>query len=203
MYSTFIFTVRNSSCGKVMFYRCVCLSTGKGGVSALGPGVYTPPGQTPTGRHSYPLVRHPPGRHLPWQTPLGRYQPLPSGRHQRQTSPSGQTPPQADTPLLGRQTSPGQTPPVDTKGRPPLRQTPKADLPLRRTLQRTVRMLLKCILVLIQFLAQSLPINRLTTPLGLAPPVWEILCLSPLYLFLLASILQRRQMNRALLISIR
>ena len=128
--------------------------------------MYTP-GQTP-------LRQTPPGQSPPWaDTP-----------RQIPTPPPRQTPkadillwadtPQADTPLLGRQTSPGQTPPVDTKGRPPplpLRQTPKADLPLRWALQRTVRMLLECILVLIQVLAQSLPINRLTTPHGLAPPV--------------------------------
>ena len=109
--------------------------------------VYTP-GQTP------PLADTP------------RQIPIP-----RQTSPSGQTPPLGRHPLgrhpLGRHTSPGKTPPVDI---PPM-QTQKADPPpLRRALQRTVRMILECILVFIQFLAQIMPINRLTTPSGIGAP---------------------------------
>ena len=64
-------------------------------------------------------------------TPLGRH---PPGRH-----PSGQTPPPEQTP-------PEQTPPRQT---PPL---------LRRPLQRTVRILLKCILVLNTFSSLHSPL---------------------------------------------
>ena len=89
-----LITVRNSSCGKVVFTG-VCLSTRE---------VYTPPADTLlTGRH-----------------------PLPSGH----------TPP--------RQTArPGQTPGSDTP------------LPGRQPLERTVRILLECILVAYRFLKVS------------------------------------------------
>ena len=61
----------------------------------------------------------------------------PPGRH-----PPGQTPPPwADTPSLGRHPLPGQTPHLD---RYPL---PGRHPPLRWLLQRTVRILLECILV--------------------------------------------------------
>ena len=92
----FIFTVRNSSCGKVMFlHLSVILFTG-GSVWS-----------------DTPRARHPPGRH-----PLGRY------------------PPWADPP---RQTHP---PPWQTH--PLGSHTPAR---WKRPLQRTVRILLECILV--------------------------------------------------------
>ena len=90
----------------------------------------TPTGQIPhpLGRHQllgrHPRGRHPHwtdtplGRHLPWQTPLGQ-------------TPPWSDPPQADTPCV-RQTPLGRHP------RPPS----------RRLLQRTVRILLECILVI-------------------------------------------------------
>ena len=94
-------TVRNSSCGKVMFSQV--------SVCPQGGGVHP--------QAHIPLGRHPPGRHPPWADPP--VQTLPLGRHAshgRQTHPSGQTSPGqtphwADArPLTGRH-SPGQTPP--------------------------------------------------------------------------------------------
>ena len=118
-----IFTVRNSSCGKVMFSQAsVILSTG-GGVH--------PPGQTP------PLGRHPP----------------PPADNRSCIQPPRQTPPWADTTPLGRH-PPRQTPP----GRHPPRQTPPPPPPPfpRRPLQRTVRILLECILVFIVYFHRPL-----------------------------------------------
>ena len=84
--------------------------------------------QTPPGRHPQadnPRGRHPPGRH----TPPGRHHPPPPGRHH---PPPGRYPP-------GRHPL-GRHPREDTLPRqtPPPRQT---------LLQRTVRILLECILV--------------------------------------------------------
>ena len=77
-----IFTVRDNSCGKVMFlHLSVIIFTG--GVHPLGRAL-------PLGRQS------PPGRHLP----LSRHSP-------RQT-----LPPSEQTPPLDRHTPPGQTPPT-------------------------------------------------------------------------------------------
>ena len=88
-----IFTVLNSSCGKVMFlHLSVILFTG---------GESRTPGQThpclpgrhplPLGRHPLPLGRHPQGRHPPKQIPI------PWADTPRQTPPAdcppGQTPP--------------------------------------------------------------------------------------------------------------
>ena len=70
---------------------------------------------------------------LPGQTPPGQTHP--------QQTPSGQTSPQADTP---EQTLQADTPWTDT---PLGRNLPQAD-PLRRPLQRTVRILLECFLVM-------------------------------------------------------
>ena len=81
-----IFTIRNSSCTKVMFYTCLWFCS-QGGVYlwVQGEGGCTPPGQTP-----------------PRQTPLWANTLL--GRHSLE-----------QTPLLGRHTpTPGQTPHVDT-----------------------------------------------------------------------------------------
>ena len=77
--------------------------------------------------------------YTPWQTPLSRHPPLwedtPLGIHlPGQTPPSWADTPWEDTPLLGRH-PPGQTPPW-------------ADTFSRRPLQRTVRILLECFLVL-------------------------------------------------------
>ena len=117
-----IFTVRNSSYGKIMFLRLSvilftgggitseskgwgCLPLGTGGVCLLSTGGCTSPRQAP-----------------PRQTPPGRY---PSPR---------QIPPKADTPQ------------ANTPRRPP-----------QRPLQRTVHILLECILViLLLFLSSSL-----------------------------------------------
>ena len=85
------------------------------------------PWQTPLWADTLPLGRHPPGRHLP----PGRHpvpQTLPPDRH----SP-GQTPPWADTPWADTHC------PVHIG----IHLTP----PPRRPLQRTVRILLECILV--------------------------------------------------------
>ena len=97
-----IFTVGNSSCGKVMFSQaCIKNSVHRGDMSS-GSGGCTPPRQTPTPQEDTPPGRHPaPGRH-----PL-----------------------QADTPHR-------QTPPPSRQRHPP-----------RRPPQRTVRILLECILL--------------------------------------------------------
>ena len=107
-------TVRNSSCGKVMFSQAsVILSTGRGWGSGRHPPGQTPPGKTPPwadtplGRHSARQILL--GKTPPWSdTPLGRHplggHPLPLGRHQ----PPGQTPP-----------------PTPVRHHPP----PRADLP--------------------------------------------------------------------------
>ena len=79
------------------------------------------------GRCTHPLAgRHPPGQTPP--SPAGRHPPM--ARHPL----AGRQPPSRQTPTPGRQTPPGSTPPW------------QADTPL---LQRTVRILLECILVLI------------------------------------------------------
>ena len=89
MYSTFIFTVRNSSCGKVMFYRCVCLSTGRAGI-CLGSG----------------------GVHNPWaDTHRQTLLPLRQTLRPEETSPQADTPlcrhhPRADTPTAADGTHP-------------------------------------------------------------------------------------------------
>ena len=55
-----IFTVRNSSCGKVMFSQaCIKNSVHRGDMSASGSGGCTPPRQTPTPSRQ----RHPPDGH--------------------------------------------------------------------------------------------------------------------------------------------
>ena len=80
-----VITIRNSSCGKVMFSQ----------MSVCPQGECTPPTQT-----------HPCSRHPTWADTLGKHPPV-------QTSPPGQIPPWADTPL-GRspiQTSPLGRPP--------------------------------------------------------------------------------------------
>ena len=74
----------------------------------------------------------------PWAEPPGRHPPC-LGRY----PPPGQTPPPGKTP-------PGQTQPwADTHppGQTLPRQTPPPPTPSRRLLQRTVRILLECILV--------------------------------------------------------
>ena len=83
-----IFTVRNSSCGKVIYFHS-CLSVHGGEVYTSLLARHTPPGQAHT-----PLSRQTPwpGKHLPGQADI------PLGRH----------PPQADTPPPARQTPPGQ-----------------------------------------------------------------------------------------------
>ena len=96
---------------------------------------------------------------LPWADPLLGRQPLPSwadtpslGRHPRADTPllgrhppPGQTPPSwADTPLLGRHPPPGQTSPWAA---PHWADTP----PPRWLLQRTLGILLECILVFIDY----------------------------------------------------
>ena len=104
------------------------------------PSGQTPPGQTPPlGRHpraDTPLGRHPhadtPQADPPRQTPL--LADTPSGRH-----PFWQTPLLADTPS-------GRHPP----GRHPLGRHPPNPTH-RRLLQRTVRILLECILVCSDF----------------------------------------------------
>ena len=118
-------TVRNSSCGKVMFSQAsLILSTGRG----WGSGRHPPPGQTPPGRPPPPWADTQPGKH-----PLGR-------------PPWSDTPwvdapfPWADTNPLGRHHHLPRsdiTPPRQTSPPPPRR------LPL----QWTVRILLECILV--------------------------------------------------------
>ena len=105
-----------------------------------------PPGQTPPGQ-TLPLADTTP----PWQTPtpgqtpLGQTSPLdrhspgqipPLGRHPRVDTPLVRHP-QADTPRI-RQTPPWADTPLDRHPRPPS----------RRLLQRTVRILLECILVI-------------------------------------------------------
>ena len=91
-----IFTVRNSSCGKVMFSQAsVCLSTGgRGGVQPLGqnhlPARHTPPwtdtpGHTPPRQTHTPLARHPPPGDTPGQNPTQADTPV--GRHPHPTLP--------------------------------------------------------------------------------------------------------------------
>ena len=118
-----VFTVLNSSCGKVMFlHLSVILFTGWGCLP-LGPGVYTPLGRHP------PLGRHTPGTHTPGHTPHGQ---TPPARHPSGQTPPSQTPPQADTPQadkpLGRH-PPGQTPP--SRHHPA--DTLRADIPRANT----------------------------------------------------------------------
>ena len=83
------------------------------------------------------------GRH----PPLGRL-----GRHPPGQTPPRQTPPQPDTPrqtIPCADTAPRQTPQQTPPWADPTRQTPWADTsPQRWPLQRTVRILLECILVL-------------------------------------------------------
>ena len=87
----------------------------------------TPPRQTPLWQSPHPVGRHPPGR---YPHPLDR-QPHPLGWH-----------PVADTPL-GRHCPPwADTPP---------RQTHPPPHPSRQPPQRTVRILLECILVFMIF----------------------------------------------------
>ena len=88
----------------------------------------TPPRQTPLWQSPHPVGRHPPGR---YPHPLDR-QPHPLGWH-----------PVADTPL-GRHCPPwADTPPRQTHPPPPH--------PSRQPPQRTVRILLECILVFMIF----------------------------------------------------
>ena len=111
----------------------VCQSFCSQGVCIPACTGHTLPGQT------LPLGRHPPGRHPPRQT-----------HSWADTHPPGRHPSWADTHPLGRCTPPGQTPPLhrhpqaDRPGRHPPGKHP----PPRRPLQRTVRILLECILVL-------------------------------------------------------
>ena len=93
-----LFTVRNSSCGKVMFSQACVKNSVHGGGG--GGGVH-------------PLDRHPLGRYPSGQTPLG------------QTPPPRQTPSWANTPLPPPPVDPpGQTPPGQTH---PLCRHPQAD----------------------------------------------------------------------------
>ena len=82
---TKFFTVRNSSCEKVMFSQ-VCVKNSVPG------GWCTPPWQVP------PCAETPPGRHLPWAdtTPQDRHAPRqtpPRQTHTHGQTPPGQTPP--------------------------------------------------------------------------------------------------------------
>ena len=132
------------SWAKVMFLQAsVILSTGGCLPQCMlgyhhTPPEQTPPRETPPPRNSHPLEQTPPradtppgsrhtprSRHPPEQTPPGVDTPL------EQTPPPEQTPPQADTP-------PEQTPP-----RSMLRHTVN---------ERPVRILLECILVVLNFL---------------------------------------------------
>ena len=79
-----IFTVRERSCGKVMFSQaCVkCVSMGGGVHPLLGRHTLSWP-DTPLGRRTPLLGRHPPGRHPP-----GRHPPdgiHPTGKHSCKT----------------------------------------------------------------------------------------------------------------------
>ena len=94
-----IFTVRNSSCRKVMFLQASVKNSGTGGVGR---------DVCPTAVHSG--IHNPSGR-SPAHTPLGRQTP----RHPPGQTPPGQTPPWSDT-------SPGQTPAL--AGRHPLLPPP-------------------------------------------------------------------------------
>ena len=90
-----------------------------------------PPGQVPPGGDN-PLVDTP-WQTLPWaHNPMGRH---PPGRH-----PQGRRPHHADTPRHA-DTPARQTP-------PPGRHPRQADSPRRQLLQRAVRILLECIIVL-------------------------------------------------------
>ena len=65
---SYIITVRNSSCGKIMFSQACVKNSVQGGVHPLPP---RQTGRHPLGRPPHPLGRHPPpGRHLP--PPQGR-----------------------------------------------------------------------------------------------------------------------------------
>ena len=121
-----VFTVRNSSCGKVMFSQVSVCPRGE---------VYTPRQTSPSPLSADTPWADTPGRHTSptdtpsADTPPGRHTPL--GRH-----------PQADTPL-GRHL-PGRHTPASDIWWPSLE--PPADPP-RWILQRTVGILLECILV--------------------------------------------------------
>ena len=96
-----IFTVRNSTCGKVMFSQACVKNSVHRWVSASGSRVVSDSGSRgqclPLGlRGVHPQAETPLGRHL-----LGRH---PLGRHPPGQTPPGQTHPQADT-------TPRQTPP--------------------------------------------------------------------------------------------
>ena len=119
------FTIRKRSCGKVMFSQaCVKNSVhGEKGVHSPSPG-QTPPADTPLWADTC-LWADPPYRHAhadtlqPRQTPQGRH---PLGRPPTSSNTQGQThSPWADNPLHP---------------------------PDRRLMQRTVRIMLDCILVL-------------------------------------------------------
>ena len=67
-----IFTVTNSSCGKVMFSQACVKNSVHGGFSWLHAGIHTPLGRHPPGQ-TPPLGRHPSGKH-------------PRGRHPSETA---------------------------------------------------------------------------------------------------------------------
>ena len=152
MYSCLFITVHNEV-AKVMFLHLSgSYSVHRGGVSAsLHAGIHhhslprdqkadIPPPMGPKGRHPPPRPkgRHPSprpkGRHQSPPRPKGRHpSPRPKGRHQSPPRPKGRHPS-----------------PPDQKADTPLEQTPPP--PSRRLLLRMVRILLECILVLVNFL---------------------------------------------------
>ena len=84
LYYVTVITVRNSSCGKVLFSQVSVCPQGE---------VYAPQADIPSGRYHPPRQTHPqadtPQADTPWtDTPPGRH---PLGRH-----PPGKTPPRAD-----------------------------------------------------------------------------------------------------------
>ena len=93
LYYVTVITVRNSSCGKVLFSQVSVCPQGE---------VYAPQADTPSGRYHPPRQTHPqadtPQVDTPWtDTPPGRH---PLGRH-----PPGKTPPRADCHCSGRYAS--------------------------------------------------------------------------------------------------
>ena len=109
---SWLFYLRQRSCGKVMFlHLSVIVSTAGGCLPppwadtplSRDPWADTPSADTPPGRP--PLGRHPPGKHPPEQTPPGQ---IPPGQ-----IPPGQTPPPAQC-ILGYGQQAGGTHPTGT-----------------------------------------------------------------------------------------